>query len=176
MATEPHETTATGEVIAKPSKEYRVKRYLMVLILAGSGLWFMYDGYIGWPAENAEIAKDPKSEKKPHSATDLAIQRWLGLLVPVGIGVLVFALYNSRGRYVLRDQILNVPGHPPVPLDAIRSIDKTDWERKGIAYINYELPNGTAGRLRLDDFIYDRKPTDEIFKRIEEFTGTAEAE
>lgn len=174
MASDPLQSPAALEIVARPSREYRIKRYLMVFILAGSGLWFMYDGYIGYPAENALIA-EKKLEKKPHSATDLAIQRWLGWLVPIGVGVLVFALYNSRGRYVLKDNVLNVPGHPPVPLEAIRSIDKTDWDRKGIAYINYELDNGTTGRLRLDDFIYERKPTDEIFKKIEEFTGTSEA-
>ena len=88
--------------------------------------------------------------------------------------ILAFALYNSRGQYRLRDEILNVPGHPPVPLDAITSIDKTYWDRKGIVFINYELPNGKAGKVRLDDFIYQRPPTDEIYKRIEAYTGTAE--
>ena len=29
-------------------------------------------------------------------------------------------------------------------------------------------------RARLDDFIYERKPTDEIFDYIEDYTGTGE--
>src|SRR5437773_299983 len=57
-------------------------------------------------------------------------------------------------------------------------IDDIDKEiqtaRKANALIEYELPNGTRGSARLDDFIYQRPPTDEIFKRIEEYTGTGE--
>jgi hypothetical protein len=34
--------------------------------------------------------------------------------------------------------------------------------------ITYELPAGQKGTLKLDDFIYQREPTDEIFKRVEQ--------
>jgi len=185
------------EVIARASTEYRVKRYIMVFILAGAGAWFGYDGFYGWPAENAKIQKlddeivvarqtqgneeavkkleFDKSKLTKRTDMDLLFQKTLFFtLPPLGFAVLAFALYNSRGRYRLYNNILEVPGHPPVPLDAIIAIDKTYWDRKGIALINYELPNGAADKLRLDDFIYQRPPTDEIYKRIEEYTGTAE--
>jgi hypothetical protein len=189
---------AHATIVARASTEYRVKRLIIVLMLVGMGLWFGYDGFIGWPRENARIEEikkeieaarkandeakvrslDAESGKlKQHSPMDLNIQKALCFtLPPIGIGVLVWSLYNSRGNYRLSaDDVLNVPGHPPIPLDAIRSIDKTDWDRKGIAYVHYELPNGAKGAARLDDFIYERKPTDDIFKRIEDYTGTGES-
>jgi hypothetical protein len=165
-----------GDVVARASMEYRVKRYLMVALLVGWGVWSLYDGYVRYPTENEQALRNtPGLEKKPHTTTDIMLNRWIGyVLPPVGLALLAFAQYNSRGRYELRGQVLNVPGHPPVPLDAIRAIDKTDWDRKGIAYLDYELANGTKGRLRLDDFIYERQPTDDIFKRIEDYTGTGD--
>ena len=188
---------STAPLVARASTEYRVKRYIIVVMLIAMGLWFGYDGFIGWPRENErikqigteiEVARKANDEArtkaldaerttlKQHSDLDLAFQRILFFaLPPVGLFVLGWSLYQSRGAYRLADQILSVPGHPPIPLDMIRSIDKTDWDRKGIAYVNYELPNGAKGAARLDDFIYERKPTDDIFKRIEEYTGTGES-
>jgi len=49
------------------------------------------------------------------------------------------------------------------------------YRKKGIAYIQYETANGTTGQIRLDDFIYERVPTDEIFNRIDAYAGTGEA-
>jgi hypothetical protein len=198
-ATAAHKPTGPLVIVARASNEYRLKRLVIVIMLVGSGLWFAYDGYIGWPRENqrlAELKKEQEAARKanddskviqlatqiknihegtPHSDTDLMMQKLLAFsLPPLGLFVLGWALYHSRGIYRLQDNQLGVPGHPPIPLDAIRSIDRTDWDRKGIAWINYELPNGIARSARLDDFIYQRKPTDEIFKQIELYTGTGE--
>jgi hypothetical protein len=186
----------SATIVARASTEYRVKRYLIVAMLIGMGAWFGYDGLVAWPKENARIdeinkeraaARDAKDEPlvvrlndeerklQRHSDSDLRLQRVLCYtLPPAGLLVLAWALYRSRGSLKLANLILTAPGHPPVPLDAIRSIDKTYWDRKGIAYVNYELANGQTGSLTLDDFIYDRQPTDDIFRRIEDYTGTAE--
>ena len=199
--TTPQATTPpTGPIVARASNEYRLKRLVIVIMLVGSGLWFAYDGYIGWPGENQRIADLKKQQEAArqanddskvihlstqikninsgnvHSETDLTWQKRLAFsLPPLGLFVLVWSLYHSRGAYRLADNVLSVPGHAPVPLNAIRSIDRTDWDRKGIAWINYELPNGVAKSACLDDFIYQRKPTDDIFKHIEIYTGTGEA-
>ncbi len=188
---------AAGPLVARASTEYRVKRLIIVIMLVGMGGYFALDGWIRWPRENQRIAELTKekevalkasdeskvhqldaeiSNMKQHSDTDLLMQKVLAIaLPPVGLFVLGWALYYSRGAYRLHDHILTVPGHPPIPLDAIRSIDRTDWDRKGIAWINYELGNHTTGSACLDDFIYQRKPTDDIFKQIENYTGTGEA-
>jgi hypothetical protein len=183
------------DIVAKASTEYRVKRLLMVVLLVGWGGWSLYDGYVKYPRDNARIAElrkeieklPPADEQrtkkevelrqiKAYTDTDIFLNRLLGwTLPPLGLAMLVFALHNSRGEYRLRGETLSVPGHPPVPLSAMDSIDRTKWDRKGIAHVNYTLLNGTKGRLRLDDFIYEREPTDEIFKRIEVATGTGDA-
>ena len=188
---------AAGPLVARASNEYRVKRLIIVLMLVGMGAYFALDGWIRWPRENQRIVELTKEKEvalhandtakvsqldaeikslSQHSDTDLLMQKVLACaLPPMGLFVLAWALYYSRGAYRLDNHILTVPGHPPIPLDAIRSIDRTDWDRKGIAWINYELSDHKTGSACLDDFIYQRKPTDDIFKQIETYTGTGEA-
>ncbi len=175
-------------LIAKGSTEYRVKRYIMIVVLIGMGLWVGHDGFNAWPAENARIEQikveqrqtsDPQTltrltdelkTLKPHTPTDILMQRVLFfLLPPLGIAYLIWTIYNSRGVYRLSGQTLEVPGHPPVDFDEVTAIDKQLWDRKGIAFIDYNHA-GKTGRLRLDDFVYQAKPTREIFKRIETHT------
>ncbi|MFH1498096.1 MAG: hypothetical protein ABII82_09760 [Verrucomicrobiota bacterium] len=38
-------------VHARISKEWRRRMFFMALMINGSALWFLYDGYIAWPAE-----------------------------------------------------------------------------------------------------------------------------
>lgn len=157
-----------GEIVAKAGRYYRNTRYIMTLVLIGAGLWFGYDGWIGYPKENEKARALGGVEKLPYNEASINLQKILALsLPPVGVALLIWTLYNSRGAYRYRNDILSVPGHPDVPLDAIREIDKTKWDRKGIAYLEYEVP-AAKGRLRLDDFIYERQPTDDILARIEE--------
>jgi hypothetical protein len=178
-------------IIARAGSYYRNMRYLMAVVLVGMGLWFGYDGFIGWPRENVEFDRLEKERQtaeqqgdrnrasqllaeqnkmKRHTDWDLGLQKFLCFtLPPLGIAVLIWALYNSRGEYRLEGTTLHVPGHPPVPFENITEIDRRLWDRKGIAHVNYDLGDGRQGRLRLDDFVYQRDATDEIFKRVEEF-------
>jgi hypothetical protein len=195
---------ADGEIIARPGRYYRNARYLMVLICVVLGLWFAYDGWWAWPNENRKYAevsakrdtahatgdKDAESKYqeelkgiKEHKGFDIPLQRILGFTLPLaGLGLLCWAVYNSRGTYRFAGDTLYVPGHPPVPADAIRQIDKQKWERKGIAYIDYDVPGATggSGRIKLDDFVYEQAPTQAILARIESLVapegGPTEAE
>jgi hypothetical protein len=49
----------------------------------------------------------------------------------------------------------------------VTQLDKSKWDRKGIAVVHYD--SGAAGprRLVLDDFVYQRQPTDRIVEHIE---------
>ncbi len=179
-----------GEIVARPGRYYRNARYLMTLICVVLGAWFLYDGLVAWPRENdlhaqksaqletARAVGDKDTESKLqeelksiklHGGFDIPLQRILGATLPLaGLGLLCWALYNSRGTYRFADNTLYAPGHPPVPVDAIRQIDKQKWERKGIAYIDYELAGaGGRGRIKLDDFVYEQAPTQAILARIE---------
>jgi hypothetical protein len=170
-----------GDNVARGDSRFRLKWVGMgLLFLAGAG-WFLRDGYIRWPHENQEIIAKAKSEGRPipekslHSDTDLALQKVIGFgLVPVSLLIVFRGLYGTRGEYRLSGDTLYVPGHPPVPLDAIRAIDQSKWDRKGIAYIDYEL-NGKTSRLKLDDYMYQREPTDQIHDRIVAAVAPAES-
>jgi hypothetical protein len=163
-----------ADVVAKPDRLFRMKRYLIVLMLVGMGLWFCYDGFYNWPREKREAdaveTSQPGSSHKPHSDNDIFLNQLLGVaLVPLGLLALTWFLYGSRGEYRLSGQTLHVPGHPPITLDSITQIDKSKWERKGVATIRYQPPGGRSERqFRLDDYVYDRDPTDLILKRLEE--------
>jgi hypothetical protein len=184
-------TTSDGDIVATAGTYYRVTRYIITVVMLAMGLWFGYDGFINWPRQNREIAElegqraaaltagdNEKAAKlledinkvgKHHSESDLRLQKILFFtLPPLAIAAIVRWIYISRGSYRLSGNVLHVPGHPPVPLDAITELDKRQWDRKGIAFISYDLGNGQTGKLKLDDFLYQREPTDEIYKRIEE--------
>lgn len=182
-------------IVARAGRYYRRTRYVIFAILLGVGVAFTYDGYWRYPAENEKIDKvhaelvekekvqprdeatnqrilELKEEQKkytPHTPMDLRIQRALGIgAPPLGILLLAWWLHKSRGSYMLAGETLSVPGHPEVSLAQIRRIDKTLWDRKGIAFVEYEIPGRAAGRLKLDDFVYDAAPTRKIVERIDE--------
>ena len=186
-----------GDVVARAGRYYRNTRYVMCALLIGAGLWFAYDGWIGWPEHNRKLAevkrriddaeragdKDAAAAartelggmSKEKSSSDILLQKVLAFsLPPVGIALLAWALYNSRGEYRLAGSTLSVPGHPPITFDQITRIDKRLWDRKGIAYVDYEA-DGRSGRIKLDDFVYDRPPTDRIYERIEQAVAPAAA-
>lgn len=194
MTTDPSPAPVTAPpaepIIAGAARYYRTTRYIMCALIFIFGLYFAYDGWIGYPKQNAQlddvnarmgvaqrngddaqIAKltEERKDLKPHTDMDLFLQKALGFaLPPLAIAFLIWSLYNSRGAYKLEDHILSVPGHPPISLDQIRRIDRKLWDRKGVVYFDYELPEGKGtGRIKLDDFVYDRKPTDAIFACIE---------
>jgi hypothetical protein len=160
-----------GLLVAKGSWDYRWRRFLLVGVLLLYGGWSLYDGYVRMPRENDDFKKaHPGAEKLPHPALDIPFNQYLGLaLPPVSLLFLGWVLYASRGEYRFDGTTLSVPGHPPVNLKAIRKIDKTNWDRKGIAYVHYQ----TAGSvnlavLKLDDFVYDRKATDGIYEELDQ--------
>lgn len=178
-----------GDISARAATYYRRTRYLMVALLLAYGAWSIYDGFISWPASNARIAQlraeRIEAEKaqnqarvteiakeleglKEHSTTDVMFNKVLGVLLPpLGLFMLFYSLHNSRGEIRLTaDDVLHAPGHPPVPVDQMTAMDRKLWDRKGIAFVEYELPGGEKGRIRLDDFIYERKPIDAIHDRI----------
>jgi hypothetical protein len=159
-------TAPCDAIVAGPGRYYRNMRYLFVAGMLFLAAWFGYDGWVRYPRDAAQHRLNPKTGV-PHSDTDIRLQRALAaVLPPAAVLFLAWTLYNTRGTYRLRGDVLSVPGHPNVPLDAVRAIDKSKWDRKGIAYVEYDV-NGRQGRLRLDDFLYERAPTDRIVEQIE---------
>ena len=168
----PAVSQSAGDIVARASKSYRVKWCIMGLAVLGWGLWSIYDGYVAWPEHNRLIEEADRNKQAPpkglskHTNLDITLNRLFGIaLPPVGLFLVGWAFYSSRGEYRLSGDTLHAPGHPPIAMGDIRAIDQTKWDRKGIAYIEYEA-RGTTGRLKLDDYLYERGPTDQIYDRI----------
>ena len=103
-----------------------------------------------------------------HDTFSIRLQKILGFsLPPVAIGLLSYWLRKSHGEVRLENRVLTAPGQPAIPLDSIDELDKGLWEKKGIAYVFYSLPDNVTGKLKLDDFIYQARPIREIVKQIE---------
>jgi len=167
-----------AEIVARGGAYYRNTRYAFSVLLLAMAAWFGYDGFVKYPRDNAQHllhARDPKQypqDYPTHDPDSILIQKALAATLPLaGFGMLGWTLYRSRGAYRLAGDILRVPGHPDVPLTAVTQIDKSKWDRKGIAKLDYELPSGQKGTLTLDDFVYDRPPTDRILETIEAKLG-----
>jgi hypothetical protein len=192
---DPKASIPAADIVALPDPSFRMKRYLIVAMLVGMGSWFCYDGFYNWPKQLREAEALEKQQltpsEKPHSQKDIFYNQVLGIaLPPLGLLALAYFLYGSRGEYKLSGQTLHIPGHEPIPVEAITLIDKSKWDRKGIARIEYERtsvrPSGAAAggpasatdlayeqpakpcQFRLDNFVYQEEPTRLILKRLEE--------
>lgn len=147
---------------------YRWARFIMATVLFCYGMASIHDGFYRWPADNAAALR-AGADKLPHNDMGILINKLCGILLPpLGVGMVVWTLYRSRGKYRLEGGALTAPGHPPVPLDHIQALDQSRWDRKGIAVVEYSGPDGKAGKITLDDFVYERDGTDAIVKRIEQ--------
>jgi hypothetical protein len=164
--------TGNREIVAKAYWWYLVSRFTLVAILIGYGIASLHDGFWVYPAENQATIAQGK-EHLPHPGFDVQFNKAFGVgLPPLGIAFGIFAWYTSRGKIRFDGTTLSVPGHPPVPLTAIQAINRTKWERKGIVYLRYQIPGTTrSGTIKLDDFVYERAPIDEIYKQISTIVG-----
>jgi len=173
--------SAPDEIVARAGTYYRYTRYAFAALILGFGIAFLRDGFHRYPKHNELHRLHVQNpEKYPddyavHSETDIKFQKVLGIILPpAAVALLAWTLYRSRGTYRLAGDVLHVPGHPSVPLDAITQIDLSRWDRKGIARLSYELPTGEKNALTLDDFIYDRPPTDRILDAVKTKLNVAE--
>lgn len=170
-------------IVARGSLDYRWRRLLIVVGLFGYGLWSAYDGYIRMPRENHQFQQqNPGTDLLPHPGYDIPFNIGFGIgLPPLSLLYLAWVLYASRGSYRFDGATLSVPGHPEIPVNSIQNIDRSKWDRKGIAYLYYQ-PAGSQKlvAVKLDDFVYQRQPTDLIFEEIEKtirlLSGPAESE
>ncbi len=178
------------DIIARGGEYYRRMRYLVAVILVAAGCWFAYDGWKGWPEVNAKIAniqqqinqQDDHTEEgkkrranlteqlkdlKPHDDLAILLQKLLAFGLPaMGLVMAQWARHNSRGEIKLSGDVLTAPGHPAVNLDQIVALDKRLWDKKDIAYVDYEA-GAINGRIRLDAFVYQSDPIVKIYERIE---------
>jgi hypothetical protein len=198
--TETNETPSSSEtpqeIIARPDHWYKGKHLLMGILVIGAGLWFAYDGWKGWPDENKRIdaviaekeqasrAGDQKKvdalatelgKHSKHTDMDILIQKLLAFGLPlVGVAYIAWTLHATRGNYRLNGTSVWAPGTGEISLHDIHRVDKRRWDRKGIALVYYEAHHPRRTRaFKLDDFAYERTPTDQILEQIEAYLAPA---
>lgn len=183
-------STSAAPIVARPSRSFFAKRMLVALVVTLAGLWLLYDGHVAWPRTNAAldaveaehrsaierqaddatlaaIVQRQKALGKRHSALDVVVQKLIGYPTLL-VGLFLFGrfLIENGGELRLEGDTLHAPRHPPIPLAAITGVSNNRWERKGVAWFDYRLEDGTTGRVRIDDFIFERPPTDKIYERL----------
>jgi hypothetical protein len=159
---------------ARADFQYRWRAWAFFIMVCGYGIWSARDGFIKWPEENARNAalrEHGQREPAPdHNYASILINQVLGILLPgVSIPVFIWLMYRSRGAYRLADGTLSVPGREPVPVDRIQALDKSRFDRKGVAIVEYQKPDGSAASITLRDMVYERQTTDEMIEWIEQY-------
>ena len=156
--------------------------------------WFFYDGFVKYPLQKemseahtriyqehtdpieagreweklAQSKGWPVAKPTAKTDTDIMTQKVLGgITAPVGLYFL-FTFIVSLGKWIEADErgVRTRSGHE-AGYDKITSIDKSRWQSKGIAVVQYES-NGQPGRIVLDDWKFEREPTKRILEAIEE--------
>jgi hypothetical protein len=119
------------------------------------------------PEKRGELEAAKKKLGARKDDFGMMFNKVLGIaLPPLSILLLWRWLNMSRGEYRLEDNVLSVPGHPPVKLTDITEIDTDLWKKKGILYVDYRAADGQEYTLKLDDFVYEQVPTDCIYEHI----------
>ncbi|MFP4143987.1 MAG: hypothetical protein ACLFV3_02485 [Phycisphaeraceae bacterium] len=191
---------------ANMSKGYRWRLAAIGLMCFLFGLYFLYDGWIGYPGHNAAIQESidareqlreehadapdfgllweqharendllvDANEKQLKSPLDITTQYIFAvILIPIGL-VFGWSWLAAGSRWVAAEEEgLRTSSGEFVPWDAVQSIDRSRWKTKGIAVVHYEK-GGRPGRLKLDDWKFDRDATTAIFDEVQRHLGEEE--
>src|SRR5687768_10856544 len=93
--TQPASETATAapaddaaEIVALPSRSYRIKWCLMGLAIFAWGVWSIYGGYVKWPEDNRRIDEAERNKRPPpegvelHTDLDISLNKLFGWTLP----------------------------------------------------------------------------------------------
>lgn len=180
------------QIKAAISPGYMARLVVVAVITLIGGLWFSYDGFIGYPHQQKvalaymQFQKEGRVDQwpdyargkgwtvtpeSPKSNSDIWLQRLLGMAaLPVGL-IFGMATLRSLGRHVsCDDEGLSTPAYPKVPFEAITKLDKSRWQKKGIVIVHFELDE-KPGYIVLDDWKMQTEHTEHILRTIEQKTG-----
>jgi hypothetical protein len=129
-------------------KRTNLKIYILVCVLAA--LWFAFDGYV-----NRKFIEKNTNEDGTANST-LLLNRGAAPVLALGAVFFGVWLFTVKDKKVVADeQELVVAGKRRIPYDAIESIDKTHFERKGFFIIAYRSESGGEKQCRLNNRHFD---------------------
>lgn len=167
----------------------------MAAICIGAGLWFAYDGFIGYPSNlpaaraydeirdlnDAELRiekwkelaeKNNWSKRTPEKSAEeiendiLGQYFWMTLCFLAGIPA-VYYYWSSKGNWVESTEAgLTTSWGQAVDFTKVTELNKNRWEKKGIAKATYETDSGKRIFV-FDDFKYEREPLGKILTSLE---------
>lgn len=176
-------------------KKYLLRYLMFVAVCFPLALWFFYDGFIGYPKQlPAAVAFEPlrklDSEERRAQWESLAeANNWplaepkktpkeiesdiVGQYVFGTIGLVVAAIalcyyFACRGTWVERTATgLTTSWGQNVDFSKVSKLNKTRWERKGIAKATYS-DHGKIRTFTFDDFKFDRPALDQMLYELEQ--------
>ncbi len=171
------------------SSTWKKRMGFIILFCVGLGLYFFYDGAIGYPKKNEAFLKhkelkeagresawpatakrhgwDVTPPEKLHDEGDLMGQYVFGT-VTLALGGCAIAWVAMCWKRTLRSDAEAVYGDTGVrvPFSEMRSVDRRKWDTKGIAVVLYER-DGKKRRLVLDDYKY--AGGEKILQEVEQY-------
>src|SRR3954449_8735656 len=144
-------TEQNRDIVATADNWDRGKKIVISLVLIiYCGGFFLYDGFIGWPARNQKLDQLDKQRDVTHdsaekarltsemeklgahkSSLDILLQKVIGFIsLPAGVWYLVNTFRKSRGEIRMSGSPRSVPGPPPIPLESITAVDNRRWQKK----------------------------------------------
>lgn len=169
-----NETSHSSPSMKAPvSQTWLRRQFLITFFSLAMGLWFFYDGKIGFPKKNErflahqtfvqannksweEYARSrgwPKRvPERLYKKADIAMQYVLGAASLIGGLLALRLLLKGLNSFVHSDAeaYYNEIGKR-IPFSAITSIDKRKWDSKGIAVLTY-VADGRQSKAVIDDY------------------------
>jgi len=137
------------------NKEFATRHLFVVVLMAGLGCWFGYDGFVGYPATPGDaLYKSIEGSDAPVGYNLEAFKRQK-IQTQYGFTVLAFLAALLVGGHLLSvskfsfefDDDGFVVGGKRHAYGEIKSVDRSLWEKKGIVTIS-----GTGFSVRLDSW------------------------
>jgi len=153
--------------IAYPAQRVRALRYQELEKQSVDEDWQQRQLQEEWKQIAAENDWPVIPPGEPKTDGDIVTQFVMAAMTG-GISLLFLTIwFRSRGRWIEGDGAgLRSSWGQSFTYDQITSLDKKLWRNKGIAKVSYQDGNRTR-RFVVDDFKFQRKPTDAILLQLE---------
>jgi hypothetical protein len=173
-------------VEARITPIWKKQKLLLGLLMLGFGVWFLFDGLVGYPksderyraleklsADKSEwpaLAKQHNIGRVPEKflGPGKVIEQFVaaGVTGLLGLGILGYWFSQLKRTVRMDEEAVTSAAGVRVPFSAITGVGKKLWDKKGIAKIRYAL-DGKEGEFVVDDYKFDTKPSRQILEEIE---------
>ena len=151
---------------AKLSRYKRNNWVIIIVVLAGLGIWCIRDGYYNEKFIEKNTTTNEAGEEVQGEWL-IVNQKAPPFLFAGAIAAAIY-LFLIKGKKVIAADTSLITEKLEIPYDNIEQIDKTNFDSKGYFVLTYKDSQGSEQTLRLSDRTYDNLPAvlDEIVKQI----------